>query len=408
MPVTKRMSSLIEVSTADLILAEQVSVLPACRLPLAESVGRVLRQDVTTDRDQPPFDRVTMDGIALSSAAVAGGLRSFRRQGVQAAGQPPLSLVAPDACIEVMTGAVLPEGCDAVVRIEDVALDGEVAALASGVEVRGGMNVHSRGSDALQGRTVIRSGVRLTAAHIGIAAAMGRATLMVSAIPRVAICSTGDELVGIDDIPEAHQVRRSNAYALQAGLMASGYTGVTLHHLEDDRDAMLTALEPILGQNDVVILSGGVSMGAFDLVPDTLEALGATPHFHGVAQRPGKPLWFGTRSGTAIFALPGNPVSALTCLYRYVLPFLSRSSGTAPSPRRVQLASGVRGLPHLTRFAPVSLEVQSAGEVALEVTINTSGDFLSIGRSDGFVEIEAGSGHLPAGTILPFYSWQWV
>jgi molybdopterin molybdotransferase len=396
---------MIAVGEADRVLAERCTLLPMCACPLIAAHGRILREDIRADRDQPPYDRVTMDGIAVSSTAVAAGIRVFRMLGVQAAGQPPLSSSEPQACIGVMTGAVLPAGYDAVVRIEDVEVTGDLATLGQGVAVRPGQNVHPRGSDGTSGQIVVAKGVRLSPPQIGIAAATGMSALRVSARPAIAVLSTGDELVEVGGKVEDHQIRRSNGYAIQAALASRGHDGAAVCNLPDDKPALSSALAQLLERFDLLVLTGGVSMGRFDFVPEVLTELGVENHIHKVRQRPGKPFWFGSRAGKNVFALPGNPVSALTCLYRYVLPFLDRAAGLVDqSLPRVRLAGEARGVPGLTRFLPVSINEGSGEGLASPVEINTSGDFLALGRSDGFVEI-AESALVPAGSVLPFYAW---
>ncbi|MEX2535120.1 MAG: molybdopterin molybdotransferase MoeA [Trueperaceae bacterium] len=417
---------MIEVGQADRILAENVALLPTYDCQLENAHGKVLREDIRADRDQPPYHRVTMDGIAISTAAFDRGVRAFHRQGVQAAGRPPLRLTSPDGFIEVMTGGVLPEGCDAVIRIEDVELRDATAFLEYDVSPTPMQYVHLRGSDGVAGDVVLRKGVRLSPAHVAIAASIGSSFLRVSSSPAVAVVSTGDELVELASEVEEYQVRRSNVYAISAALSAGGYGEPNLCHVGDDRAALSSVLADLLDRCDLLVLTGGVSMGKFDFVSEVLAELGVENHIHRVRQRPGKPLWFGARGEKAVFALPGNPVSALVCLYRYVLPYVERASG-APyrSPRRVRLSREAKTLPEFTRFLPVTLDSRAGELTASPVEINTSGDFLSLGGSDGFVELAPASQRVlktqsnrsdgvlaltsqgaAAGAEVPFYSWR--
>ncbi|MFW6330304.1 MAG: molybdenum cofactor synthesis domain-containing protein, partial [Gemmatimonadota bacterium] len=318
---------MIEVREADRILESCTRRLPVVDGPLEGAEGRVLREDIRADRDQPPYHRVAMDGIAVSTASVGAGVDGFAVQGVQAAGDPPMELAGVGSCIEVMTGAVLPGGCDTVVRIEDVEHDQVRGVLRVGAGLAAMKDVHRKGSDCAAGDVVVSAGSRLTPSHIAIAAAVGCTTLRLAATPRVAVVSTGNELVELAAEPEAHQVRRSNGYGIAAALSADRLGDVTQLHLPDDRERLERELARVLDAFDVLVVSGGVSMGRFDLVPAALQALGVETHFHKVSQRPGKPLWFGTRGETPVFGLPGNPVSTLVCLYRYVIPFLRRAAG---------------------------------------------------------------------------------
>ncbi|HVS51781.1 MAG TPA: molybdopterin molybdotransferase MoeA [Opitutaceae bacterium] len=378
--------------------------------PLLQAHGRVLREEIRADRDLPPFDRVTMDGYALRAAALAAGTREFRVHAVQAAGMRAFKLGAEaDACIEIMTGAVLPEGADCIVpyeettRVEAVVRMSEVA-----VKFAAGNAVHRRGSDHRAGETLVRPGALLSGREIAIAAACGRSVVTVSQRPKLAVISTGDELVEVDSPVAAHQIRRSNDYALRAALAAAGYSSAARFHLRDVRHEIEHMLWHILAEFDVVVITGGVSKGKFDYLPAELARQKVRTIFHGVAQRPGKPLWFGVGArGTPVFALPGNPVSSYTCLHRYVLPALAHASGLAAAPRRtVALAAPVAANPKATQFVPVKLSSGPRAELlAAPDPSNTSGDFGGLIGTDGFVELAAGKTDFAAGALAAFWPW---
>lgn len=385
-------------------------ILPAEDCPLAQAHGRVLRVPVVADRDLPPFDRVTMDGFALRAAAVAAGFRRFRIAGTQAAGRPPLAVEADDACVEIATGAVRPRGADAVVPYEETGRDGAFVTLAPDAVVQTGQNLHARGSDHAAGDELVPAGTRLTGREIAIAAACGRATLSVGRRPRVAVVATGDELVEVDAPDLApHQVRRSNDHAVRAALLATGAAAqVERFHLRDQAAGTEAALRPILADFDAAILTGGVSKGRFDFVPAALAALGVEKKLQGVAQRPGKPFWFGvTPRRTPVFALPGNPVSTYTCLHRYVLPALARMSGATPARADyVALAAPVAIAFPLAYLLPVVVTTLPDGRrAATPAPFNTSGDFGGLAGTDGFVELPPGPATLPAGTVARFWAW---
>jgi len=377
--------------------------------PIDEAQGRVLRSAIRADRDLPPFDRATMDGYALRTAAVEAGVVRFRIEAVQAAGQPPRSLgEAPEACVEIMTGAPLPAGADCVVPYEEASRDDATVTLAAGKAFASGYAVHRRGSDHRAGATIIPVGKRLTGREIAVAASCGCAVLQVSRRPAIAVVATGDELVAVAATVAAHQIRRSNDYALRAALIQSDFPGVDRFHVGDVPQKVGDLLQRILGSHDAVLLTGGVSMGRFDYIPAELERQGVRKIFHGVAQRPGKPLWFGLGPrGQPVFALPGNPVSAYTCLHRYVLPAFARAAGAIPPPpRRVALAAAFTFRPRLARFLPVALGEGPQGEHrATPVPGNTSGDFASLVGTDGFVELAAEQEEFPAGHLVPFWPW---
>jgi molybdopterin molybdotransferase len=346
-----------------------------------------LREPLRADRPLPPFDRVTMDGVALSFDAWKRGCREFCIEGIQAAGKPALRRRSPVGCIEVMTGAVLPAGCDCIVPVEELELrSGWVRVVG---EVKRGQFIHRAGSDARRGQVLVPVGKVLDGPAIAVVATVGKTHVRVAKRPSIAIVSTGDELVDVGERPLPHQIRRSNSHALAASLRLHGFRDVSLYRTPDNPQER--ALRSALAA-DIVLVTGGVSKGRFDFVPEVLKRLGVREVFHWVRQRPGKPLWFGVRGKTLVFGLPGNPVSCLVCLHRYVLECLSE--GRAPSrpsaggsrPRRsVALRTALRR-GALTVFQPV--------RDRLPVSINTSGDFADLARSDGFVEVPEGTGYV--------------
>jgi molybdopterin molybdotransferase len=393
---------------ADLLIGQHLQCLPIESLPLAQCAGTVLRENIYAERDQPPFDRVAMDGVALDSQTVGAGTRSFRVQATQAAGDPPLTLAAAGDCIEVMTGAVLPVGCDGVIPVEELSVARGQVALAPGARVEPWQHVHRRGSDTRQGTLLLSSGVRLRAPEIAIAASAGMARIRVSSQPMLAVISTGNELVEPGEPVLAHQVRRSNAYAIVSALRERGFQRVADDHIQDDSQELRERLRFHLETHDVLVLSGGVSMGRFDLVPKVLEELGVRAIFHKVAQRPGKPLWFGVApSGAAVFGLPGNPVSTLVCLIRYVLPALCGSLGQNPPPtERIALAAPVTVTAPLAHFLPVRFEQDDWGRTwAVPAPTNGSGDFTALAGTGGFVELPPGPNTYPKGFVTRVYRW---
>ncbi len=393
---------------ADLLIGQNLQCLPIESLPLAQCAGAVLRENIYAERDQPPFDRVAMDGVALASHAAHSGTRGFRIQATQAAGDPPLTLAAGADCIEVMTGGVLPVGCDSVIPVERIRVAVGCATLLDGVRVDPWQNVHRRGTDTRQGALLLTAGVKLRAPEIAIAASAGMARIRVSSQPMLAVISTGNELVEPGEPVLAHQIRRSNAYAIVSALREHGFQRVADDHLRDDADELRERLSFHLKTHDVLVLSGGVSVGKFDLVPGVLEGLGVRTIFHKVAQRPGKPLWFGVGpSGTAVFGLPGNPVSTLVCFTRYVLPALLGSLGHSPRPaERIALGAPVTFNPPLSYFLPVRIEQDDWGRLwAQPSPTNGSGDYTALVGTDGFVELPPGPNTYPKGFVTRFYRW---
>jgi molybdopterin molybdotransferase len=407
--VKPHLHSMLTPAEAEKVILEHVVPFHPEDCPLAAAHRRVLRTELRADRDLPPFDRVTMDGYAVRSAAIASGVRAFRVEGLQAAGMRAFKLgPAPEACIEIMTGAVLPDGADCVVPYEETERDGIRVALRNGASFPAGNAVHRRGSDHHAGEVIVRAGTRLTGREIAVAAACGYSAVTVSQLPKIAVVATGDELVEVDAAVGPHQIRRSNDHALRAALQTAGYPNVARFHLRDVRHEIEHLLWHIIAEYDFVIVTGGVSKGKFDYLPAELERQGVRKVFHGVAQRPGKPLWFGVSARhTPIFALPGNPVSAYTCLHRYVLPAIAHASGLPPvAPRRASLATAITFRAPLAYLLPVKLSSGPKAELlAIPDPGNTSGDFSGLIDTDGFIELPPGPAEFAVGTLAPFHAW---
>ena len=399
---------MISVHDAERSLAAHQIELPTEEVALDDAVGRVLRQQVAADRDLPPYDRVAMDGIAVW----AGGSREWRVAGTALAGQPQQQIGDPATeCMQVATGGVLPVGCDAVVRIEDVDIADGVARLAADVAIEPGQNIHKRGVDAVSGTTVLGSGVRIGPTEVATLASVGCPRVAVATLPKVAVVSTGDELVEVAAEVAPHQIRRSNPDTVLAALRQRGIdAGAEV--LPDDPDRLRRAVAAALERSDVVITTGAVSMGTADHLPRVLADNGVDCYFHRVAQRPGKPLWVGgSAAGKRVFALPGNPVSVVACLYRYVLPFLDRASGLA-SRRELsaRLAETFPFAPALALFLPVRLSTEDGQLLAHPAPTGGSGDFLSLVGTDGIAcfdgDADVAADHFAAGTSVRVIPWQ--
>jgi len=399
---------MISPAEADALIGQQLTCLPIESLPLVQCTGAVLRENVYAERDQPPFDRVAMDGIAIDSSAVRAGGRSLTLQGMQAAGDPPLALHSAEHAIEIMTGAVLPRGCDAVIPVEQLDIVEGRVTLAGDVKVSTGLNVHRRGSDVRQGALLLSAGMRLGAPEVALVAGAGMPRIRVSAQPTIIVVSTGNELVEPGDPIEAHQVRRSNAYGIVTALRQRGFQRIADDHLPDDFDTLRRRLRVHLDTHDVLILSGGVSMGKLDLVPRALGELGVREVFHKISQRPGKPMWFGIGpTGTAVFGLPGNPVSTLVCLSRYVVPGLYAAMGETPRPpEKIAIAAPIEVKVALTSFMPVRIAGDEWGRNwAQPCPTNGSGDFASLTGTDGFVELPPGPNTYAKGFVTRLHRW---
>ena len=376
--------------------------------PLSQCVGRVLRQDVHAERDNPPFDRVCMDGVAIKSAAFQAGVRRFTVQATQGAGAAPLRLEDGDYAIEVMTGAKIPQETDVVIPLEEYSLDGGIVTLGENTKVSPYRNIQRQGEDGPLGSIMLRSGTLLGPPEIAVAASAGFARLQVSAEPAFMIVATGDELIEPGEPIAEHQIRQSNAYAMVAALRSRGFQRIGHEHIVDDESRLIERLGLHLATHDVLILSGGVSMGRFDLVPGALKHLGVREVFHKVAQRPGKPMWFGVGpNGQTVFGLPGNPVSALVCLIRFVIPAIVAAAGAGKvSQERLALSAPISFDLPLTLYMPVSAVADQWGRIwAKPRPTNTSGDYISLVGTDGFIELPPGPNTYPKEYVANLYRW---
>ena len=379
--------------------AETVAVELAC--------GRVLRQDIVAERDQPPFDRVMMDGIAIAHSDFTAGARRFPVQSTQAAGDERQSLDA-GSCIEIMTGASLPQGADCIIPVERISVTDGVATLEDGYLAEARQFIHAQGSDHEQGAVLLAPGKRISPMDIAIIHSAGLVEVSVSRSPTIRVISTGNELVPAGQPIAPHQVRLSNGPAVIALLQQHGYEDCQHDHLVDEPELLERRIADHLDAADVLVLSGGVSMGKADFVPEVLGKLGVEVLFHKISQRPGKPLWFGMGpSGQAVFALPGNPVSTLVCARQYVVPALTRASGQADAlPHFAVLGQDFTFSPQLTCFLPARLIANTSGQVlAMPVQTNTSGDFAALSATDGCVELPLEQSSFPAGTVVRLHRW---
>ena len=355
------------------------------------ATGRILREPILADRPFPPFDRITMDGIAVNYDSYVRGQHIFGVEDIQAAGAPQLQLSNTANCIEVMTGAVLPEMTDTVIPYEHLEFSEHEGFRRFTVHgtVKKGQNIHYKGSDVDKGAALLQPGVVIGPAEIGVLATVGKTRVRVSRQPRVVVIATGDELVPVHATPALHQVRMSNVYSLVAALEQIGIKARYLH-LTDEAATMRAQLEPLLTETDIGISSGAVSAGKFDYLPAVLQQLGMQQVFHKVRQRPGKPFLFGTfPDGPLVFALPGNPVSGFMCFYRYIRPWIQAAMGAAmPAPVYAQLAEKIVFDAALEYYIPVKLQSQPDGVLlAIPQPYQGSGDLASLLKADAFLAL---------------------
>jgi len=395
-------------SDASLAIAEAIRPLDAEEVLLARAVGRVLRQSVCAERDQPPFDRVMMDGIAVDFGELDSGRRRFRVAATLHAGDPEQTLSDRTDCIEVMTGAVLPHDSDCVIPVERLAADNGFVTVEDGYATHQFRYIHKQGTDYRKGSEILAPGNTISPMDIAVIASCGLSRVLTSRIPTVRVISTGNELVEAGSPIEPHQIRLSNGPALIAMLAQQGFEDCAHDHLIDEKALLASRIDAHLSAADVLILSGGVSMGKADFVPQVLADLGVKKIFHKVSQRPGKPMWFGLGPDQqAVFALPGNPVSSLVCCRQYVLPALHRASGRRNRTTEfAELAETVKFDAPLTFFLPVRIHSSDSGVLmAVPASTNTSGDFAALSGTDGYVELAQQTNEFSSGCLVPLHRW---
>jgi len=375
-------------------VAEHAAPPPVEWVPLEEAPGRVLAQTISADRDYPPEPRAMRDGFALQAASTPG---AFHILGEVRAGEPCRFRVGPGEAVEIMTGASVPEGADAVVMIEHVSVDNGSLRVPSSVEP--GAHISPRGSSLARGAPAVEQGARLTPATTAILASVGASRVPVFARPRVAILPTGDELVAVDGQPAPWQIRNSNSHALAAQVRRAGGQPVVLPPVPDQLEPTVEALEQAVKQ-DLVLLSGGVSAGKYDLVEQALQHFDASIYFDRVLIQPGQPCVFGRAGRTFFFGLPGNPASTFVCFEIFARAALDLLSGASRSPlpfALAQLATPFRHKPGLTRFLPATLE---EGALLRPIPWGGSGDIRALALANCFLVADPDRPAYEAGELI--------
>ena len=317
----------------EVVLRHATPLSPRAELLAPDVLGQILAEDVTADIDSPPFDKAMMDGYAVRAADGA----ALKLVGEVQAGVVSAEVVDAGEAVRIFTGAPIPPGADAVVKQEDTTAEGERVTIHK--VVKPGANVLYRGSEMRAGEVVVSAGTVLTPTALGVLAAAGRDRVLLNRVPppSIAIIATGNELVDATEVPKDGQIRNTNTPMLYALAEKSGGRACDFHTHGDDRKALESIISDATYE-DVTIISGGVSVGKYDLVPDVLKSLGVEVHFHKVHMKPGKPLLFGTLGGKLVFGLPGNPVSALLCFELFVGPAIRLLAGhTDPGPKELRL-----------------------------------------------------------------------
>ncbi len=371
-------------------------------LALLESLGRVLAEPVLADRDFPPFRRATRDGFAVRAEDVKPVPALLRVVGQVKAGSNFSRPMAAGEAVEIMTGAPVPADCDAVAMVEHTVRQGDSVEIQRACSP--GENLVPTGSEARAGQEMLPKGTRLKFAHIAVASAVGKARLNVYKKPRVAIVSTGDELVGLEELPQQHQIRNSNSYSLAAQILALGGEPWQLPIAPDDADRTRELIQQGLGA-DLLLISGGVSMGKFDLVEQALMELGAQFSFTGVAIQPGRPVVFGDVKalGKPFFGLPGNPVSTMATFELFVAPVLRALGGELPvrlNTALARLGKEIKTKMGLTRFLPAVVSGGLFEPVVELVPWQGSGDLQAAGRANCYVVVPPDREFFAAGEMI--------
>src|SRR6202045_2555249 len=381
-------------------LAKAKGPRPPASSSVWDAVGFVLAEEVKTDREYPPFHRSTRDGYAVRAAEAAPGA-TLRCAAEIKAGDTVTQPLASGTCVQIMTGAAVPSGADAVVMIEHTSRDGDSVRFERAAQP--GQNIVPRGSEAKRGETILSPGMRLGYAELALAAQVGATQLRCATKPRVAILSTGDEVVPIDQESGAFQIRNSNSVSLAAQVRLAGGEPVLLGNAADNTDDLREKISRGL-REDVLVLSGGVSMGKYDLVETVLKDLGAEFYFDAVAIRPGKPAVFGTCGGTFVFGLPGNPVSTMVTFELFVVPAIDLLSG---APARdlplveAHLGATLNEKPGLTHFLPARVEWRGTIPEVKALPWQGSGDIAALARANCFLVVAADRSRVDVGETVP-------
>ena len=388
-------------------------------IPFLKSVGSILKEEIFADRDFPPFNRVSMDGIVIDYTSFKNGQRAFKIEGIQAAGSEQITLLNTKNCIEVMTGAVLPNNANTVIRYEDVKIDNGFATITIDT-INKGQNIHTKGRDSKSGTLLIQKNTRISAAEIGVLATVGKSVVKVAKQPKVMIVSTGDELVGVAETPLAHQIRRSNVFTL-VSLLERLHIPSETAHITDDKPILKSKIATYLKEYDVLLFSGAVSKGKYDFLPEIFEELGLEKRFHKVAQRPGKPFWFGYSAAlsmsnqggninrgkkTIVFGFPGNPISTFVNCLAYFYPWYYKSVGLEVKEETAILAEDINFKPNLACFLQVKLVSENGQLMAYPIKGNGSGDLASLVKTDAFIQLPSDKIEFKKGEFFPILKYR--
>ncbi len=382
---------------------EAISILDQVQFPLTiekvrweHALHRVLAEDIIADQDFPPFDRVMMDGFAFRYNDWISGKRQFLIDGFLGAGDDPSSFHTGE-CIEIMTGASIPSAFDCVIPIEKVIVTDNSIRIPDDYSPKEFHHIHLQGSDYKQGAVLIEKGTKVSALHIAVLTSCGYAEVSVAALPKIAIVSTGDELVDIEDTPLPYQIRMSNMPSLSL-FFRDWSSQIQMFHWKDHYEEMSAKMSE-LTEFDVLIFTGGVSKGKKDFMPLIWQNSGFQKLIHGIQQKPGKPIWIGKNDHQILFGLPGNPVSALTCAMVYALPWIQKHLGMKRTEVTVDITSPIAANQQLDLLVPVVYH-QGHWEILKN---NGSGDLIGFSSAKGIVLIPKKSQDSPQQNRLLYF-----
>ena len=403
---------MITVAEAEAIIKSSIKVFDGSQtdmVPLAASLDRVLAENIYPERSLPPFDRATMDGFAIKVEENETIPLVFKIKGTVFAGQIKNIKTKFAECVEIMTGAPLPPDLNCVVPIEQTNIDQGTVHIKKNYIPEVNQYIHKMRSDINVKTRLLTSGKRITVPDLLLLAASGKERIKVKRLPRIMLVITGDEIAPIGKNIESFQIRPVSQYGIQGALNKRFLSDLDIILTGDDPKLLETTLNSAIKSKDIIIFTGGVSMGKHDYVKDTIASSCDGPGFHKVLQKPGFPFMFASKkSGQLIFGLPGNPVSSIICLYRYIIPAIQWCIGEASNrPYQIATLIGETPMPHgLSYFLPVNLISPNSTDLKVRpMPTNTSGDFITLGKSDGFIEISDNSQSGSTNKKYPFTPW---
>jgi len=399
---------MIRVNDARASVLQNIEPLDSIEIPAIEALSRHLAEDIISDRPLPPFDRVAMDGFAVRSEDFKQPETRLKIIGEARAGISPDFEVRSGETAKIMTGAPLIKGADAVVKVEKSTIEGD-SVLLKEENMRPGLNIAPEGEDAKAGEVLLPAGTLLSSAGLAVCASVGRVKVKVTPKPSIRIITTGTEIISPDKHPLPHQIRDCNSHSVLASCLNLQANAEFMGIADDDRDSLALAIQKGLTA-DILILTGGVSMGEYDFIPETLAKLGVKKIFHKVRLKPGKPVWYGrTEAGTHVFGLPGNPVSVQVNFKLFVEPLIQKLGGDPnPEPQSffLPLAQSIHKKNDREEYFPARI-VRTSDNTTLEpVSIRGSGDFSNLAKSDGLIRCHVETKIMNAGEKVEFLLWK--